>query len=189
MFLWGYVDRCPSLLYDVYDLFILTNLPLKLSIEKRWKQSCLTPNISSKIFFGEKVLERNPKRILTVHIGCRMFKWRIDSYITHNTLGKKLNQSEFFISWKERKTKDLRFLIHYVLCIIQESVLYFVIPLYFVTVGSFLRAFPLIGSRGVDLLSQQRIKTIAKLLCSVPIESVLLLCTFVFRISIMKLFS
>ncbi|KYM79303.1 hypothetical protein ALC53_10257 [Atta colombica] len=22
MFLWGYVDRCPSLLYDVYDLFI-----------------------------------------------------------------------------------------------------------------------------------------------------------------------
>ncbi|KYM81587.1 hypothetical protein ALC53_07974 [Atta colombica] len=21
MFLWGYVDRCPSLLYDVYDLF------------------------------------------------------------------------------------------------------------------------------------------------------------------------
>jgi len=24
MFLWGYVDRCPSLLYDVYDLFIST---------------------------------------------------------------------------------------------------------------------------------------------------------------------
>ncbi|KYM86702.1 hypothetical protein ALC53_03852 [Atta colombica] len=22
MFLWSYVDRCPSLLYDVYDLFI-----------------------------------------------------------------------------------------------------------------------------------------------------------------------
>jgi len=22
MFLWDYVDRCPSLLYDVYDLFI-----------------------------------------------------------------------------------------------------------------------------------------------------------------------
>ncbi|KYM82328.1 hypothetical protein ALC53_07331 [Atta colombica] len=22
MFLWGYVDRCPNLLYDVYDLFI-----------------------------------------------------------------------------------------------------------------------------------------------------------------------
>ncbi|KYN16674.1 hypothetical protein ALC57_11063 [Trachymyrmex cornetzi] len=24
MFLWGYVDRCPSLLYDVYNLFIST---------------------------------------------------------------------------------------------------------------------------------------------------------------------
>jgi len=24
LFLWGYVDRCPSLLYDVYDLFIST---------------------------------------------------------------------------------------------------------------------------------------------------------------------
>ncbi|KYM78424.1 hypothetical protein ALC53_11079 [Atta colombica] len=24
MFLWGYVDRCPNLLYDVYDLFIST---------------------------------------------------------------------------------------------------------------------------------------------------------------------
>ncbi|KYM76133.1 hypothetical protein ALC53_13450 [Atta colombica] len=24
MFLWGYVDRCSSLLYDVYDLFIST---------------------------------------------------------------------------------------------------------------------------------------------------------------------
>ncbi|KYN09359.1 hypothetical protein ALC57_18535 [Trachymyrmex cornetzi] len=24
MFLWGYVDRCPSLLYDVYYLFIST---------------------------------------------------------------------------------------------------------------------------------------------------------------------
>ncbi|KYN38495.1 hypothetical protein ALC56_07141 [Trachymyrmex septentrionalis] len=24
MFLWGYVDRCLSLLYDVYDLFIST---------------------------------------------------------------------------------------------------------------------------------------------------------------------
>ncbi|KYN19869.1 hypothetical protein ALC57_07792 [Trachymyrmex cornetzi] len=26
MFLWGYVDRCPSLLYDVYDLFISTTI-------------------------------------------------------------------------------------------------------------------------------------------------------------------
>ncbi|KYM79224.1 hypothetical protein ALC53_10390 [Atta colombica] len=24
LFLWGYVDRCPSLLYNVYDLFIST---------------------------------------------------------------------------------------------------------------------------------------------------------------------
>ncbi|KYM77023.1 hypothetical protein ALC53_12559 [Atta colombica] len=24
MFLWGYVERCSSLLYDVYDLFIST---------------------------------------------------------------------------------------------------------------------------------------------------------------------
>ncbi|KYM75939.1 hypothetical protein ALC53_13653 [Atta colombica] len=24
MFLWGYVDRCPSLLYDIYNLFIST---------------------------------------------------------------------------------------------------------------------------------------------------------------------
>ncbi|KYM80788.1 hypothetical protein ALC53_08789 [Atta colombica] len=39
MFLWGYVDRCPSLLYDVYDLFIST-LPLKPSIGKQRKQSC-----------------------------------------------------------------------------------------------------------------------------------------------------
>ncbi|KYM80121.1 hypothetical protein ALC53_09215 [Atta colombica] len=23
MFLWGYVDRCPNLLYDVYDLFMI----------------------------------------------------------------------------------------------------------------------------------------------------------------------
>ena len=49
MFLWGYVDRCPSLLYDVYDLFDLLmiyfdhHLSLKPSIGKRRKQSC-TPN-------------------------------------------------------------------------------------------------------------------------------------------------
>ncbi|KYM75619.1 hypothetical protein ALC53_13968 [Atta colombica] len=24
MFLWGYVNRCPNLLYDAYDLFIST---------------------------------------------------------------------------------------------------------------------------------------------------------------------
>jgi len=53
MFLWGYVDRCPSLLYDVYlwsiyflALFIYW---LKPSIGKRRKQSC-TPNMYVYIY-------------------------------------------------------------------------------------------------------------------------------------------
>ncbi|KYM79936.1 hypothetical protein ALC53_09641 [Atta colombica] len=34
MFLWGYVDRCPSLLYDVYDLFISTTTTAKAIYRK-----------------------------------------------------------------------------------------------------------------------------------------------------------
>jgi len=106
MFLWGYVDRCPFIVWRLWSIYFDHHLPLKPSIGKRRKQSC-TPNSSiminirlNGIWTDLELDTASDNSFITSNawkkLGCPKFHPNNKKFEKKHTLGRSLSQEERF---------------------------------------------------------------------------------------------